>query len=389
MIARADALHAIERAFSAHRAVGLAGPRQCGKTTLARIVADQEDQVTFFDLEKAVDRRRLETPEQTLAPLEGLVIIDEIQRQPSLFETLRVLLDRPDQTTRFLLLGSASPGLIKGVSESLAGRVGLVDLGPFQLRETGAETWRCLWHRGGFPRSFLASDDAASFAWRESFIRTFLERDIPQFGITVPAETLRRFWTMIAHYHGQVWNGAEFARSLGSSEPTARRYLDILAGAFMVRVLPPWHENLKKRQLKAPKVYVRDSGLLHSLFELESLEDISGHPKMGASWEGFVIEQLVAATGSRSAYYWATHAGAELDLMLMIRGQRFGFEVKHSDAPEATKSMHTAMQDLGLEHLWVIYPGGETYPLTDRITVLPITAAPTLVGRLQRGEFRS
>jgi predicted AAA+ superfamily ATPase len=382
-------LHAIERAFSAHWAVGLAGPRQCGKTTLARIVADQEDQVTFFDLEKAVDRRRLETPEQTLAPLEGLVIIDEIQRQPSLFETLRVLLDRPDQTTRFLLLGSASPGLIKGVSESLAGRVGLVDLGPFQLRETGAETWRCLWHRGGFPRSFLASDDAASFAWRESFIRTFLERDIPQFGITVPAETLRRFWTMIAHYHGQVWNGAEFARSLGSSEPTARRYLDILAGAFMVRVLPPWHENLKKRQLKAPKVYVRDSGLLHSLFELESLEDISGHPKMGASWEGFVIEQLVAATGSRSAYYWATHAGAELDLMLMIRGQRFGFEVKHSDAPEATKSMHTAMQDLGLEHLWVIYPGGETYPLTDRITVLPITAAPTLVGKLQRGEFRS
>jgi predicted AAA+ superfamily ATPase len=336
-----------------------------------------------------VDRRRLETPEQTLAPLEGLVIIDEIQRQPSLFETLRVLLDRPDQTTRFLLLGSASPGLIKGVSESLAGRVGLVDLGPFQLRETGTETWRCLWHRGGFPRSFLASDDAASFAWRESFIRTFLERDIPQFGITVPAETLRRFWTMIAHYHGQVWNGAEFARSLGSSEPTARRYLDILAGAFMVRVLPPWHENLKKRQLKAPKVYVRDSGLLHSLFELESLEDISGHPKMGASWEGFVIEQLVAATGSRSAYYWATHAGAELDLMLMIRGQRFGFEVKHSDAPEATKSMHTAMQDLGLEHLWVIYPGGETYPLTDRITVLPITAAPTLVGKLQRGEFRS
>jgi predicted AAA+ superfamily ATPase len=321
--------------------------------------------------------------------LEGLVIIDEIQRQPSLFETLRVLLDRPGQATRFLLLGSASPSLIKGVSESLAGRVGLVDLGPFQIQETGAETWRSLWHRGGFPRSFLAPDDTASVVWRESFIRTFLERDIPQFGITVPAETLRRFWTMIAHYHGQVWNGAEFARALGSSEPTARRYLDILAGAFMVRVLPPWHENLKKRQLKAPKVYVRDSGLLHSLFDLESAGDICGHPKVGASWEGFVIEQLVAVTGSLSAYYWATHGGAELDLMLMIQGQRFGFEFKHSDAPEATKSMHTALQDLGLQHLWVIYPGSETYPLSDRITVLPISGVSTLIGKIQSGEFHS
>jgi predicted AAA+ superfamily ATPase len=389
MIARVDAIHAIERAFSAHQAVGLAGPRQCGKTTLARIVAAKENKITFFDLEKAVDRRRLEAPEQALAPLEGLVIIDEIQRQPSLFETLRVLLDRPGQATRFLLLGSASPGLIKGVSESLAGRVGLVDLGPFQIQETGTETWRRLWHRGGFPRSFLAPDEAASVAWRESFIRTFLERDIPQFGITVPAETLRRFWTMIAHYHGQVWNGAEFARALGSSEPTARRYLDILAGAFMVRVLPPWHENLKKRQLKAPKVYVRDSGLLHSLFDLESAGDICGHPKVGASWEGFVIEQLVAVTGSRSAYYWATHGGAELDLMLMIQGQRFGFEFKHSDAPEATKSMHTALQDLGLQHLWVIYPGSETYPLSDRITVLPITGVSTLIEKIQSGEFHS
>ena len=387
MLARPDALKSIRSAFAAHPAVGLAGPRQCGKTTLARTIAAEEKNCTFFDMEKAVDRRRLEAPEQALAPLEGLVIIDEVQRQPSLFETLRVLLDRPDQKTRFLLLGSASPGLIKGVSESLAGRVGLVDLGPFQLNETGADTWRTLWHRGGFPRSFLAPSDEASFAWRESFIRTFLERDIPQFGITVPAETLRRFWTMSAHYHGQVWNGAEFARALGSSEPTARRYLDILSGAFMVRVLPPWHENLKKRQLKAPKLYVRDSGLLHSLFELESADDISGHPKVGASWEGFVIEQLVAATGSRSAYYWATHGGAELDLMLIIRGKRYGFEIKRSDAPEATKSMHTALKDLGLDHLWVVYPGTESYPLADRLTVLPITALPALTIKLQSPAF--
>ena len=385
MLDRPDALNSIHSAFAAHPAVGLAGPRQCGKTTLARLIAEEESVCTFFDLEKAVDRRRLEVPEQALAPLKGLVVIDEIQRQPSLFETLRVLLDRPEQTTRFLFLGSASPSLIKGVSESLAGRVGLVDLGPFQLSETGANSWRHLWHRGGFPRSFLAVSDAASVSWRESFIRTFLERDIPQFGITVPAETLRRFWTMIAHYHGQVWNGAEFARALGSSEPTARRYLDILAGAFMVRALPPWHENLKKRQLKAPKLYVRDSGLLHSLFELESADDLSGHPKVGASWEGFVIEQLISLTRSRSAYYWATHGGAELDLMLIHRGKRFGFEFKHSDAPEATKSMHTALKDLRLDHLWVIYPGKESYPLADRLSVLPITEVPALVSKFQAG----
>jgi len=376
MLDRPDALKSILASFEAHPAVGLAGPRQCGKTTLAHILAASEKSFTFFDMEKAVDRRRLEAPEQTLAPLEGLVIIDEVQRQPSLFETLRVLLDRPNQKARFLLLGSASP--------ALAGRMGLVDLGPFQLRETGAETWRTLWHRGGFPRSFLARSDAASHVWRESFIRTFLERDIPQFGISVPAETLRRFWTMIAHYHGQVWNGAEFARALGSSEPTARRYLDILSGAFMVRLLPPWHENLKKRQLKAPKLYVRDSGLLHSLFDLKSPMEVSGHPKAGASWEGFAIEQLVAATGSRSAYYWATHGGAELDLMLLLRGKRFGFEFKYSDAPQATKSMHTALSDLGLDHLWVVYPGTETYPLSDRLTVLPIASVPALAKDLGR-----
>ncbi len=365
----------------------LAGPRQCGKTTLARVFAEAEGNVTFFDLERAVDRRKLEVPEQTLAPLEGLVVIDEIQRQPALFETLRVLLDRHGSKTRFLLLGSASPDLVKGVSESLAGRVGLVDLGPFDLRETGPESWRDLWFRGGFPRSFLATDEAASANWRESFIRTFLERDIPQLGITIPAESLRRFWIMIAHYHGQVWNGAEFARALGTSEPTARRYLDILAGAFMVRVLPPWHENLKKRQLKSPKIYVRDSGLLHSLLEVETRIQLLGHPKIGASWEGFGIEQLVMSTGSRTACYWGTHAGAELDLMLLHQGKRLGFEFKRSDAPSTSKSMHAALNDLGLDHLWVVYPGSEEFPLAERMSALPITELPEFVKKLSLGAL--
>ena len=385
MLDRSDALKSVHNAFAAHPAVGIVGPRQCGKTTLARVFAESEGNFTFFDLERAVDRRKLEAPEQTLAPLEGLVVIDEIQRQPALFETLRVLLDRSDSKTRFLLLGSASPSLVKGVSESLAGRVGLVDMGPFDLRETGVENWRDLWFRGGFPRSFLAPDDEASANWRESFIRTFLERDIPQLGITIPSESLRRFWIMIAHYHGQVWNGAEFARAMGTSEPTARRYLDILAGAFMVRVLTPWHENLKKRQLKSPKIYVRDSGLLHSLLEVETRIQLLGHPKVGASWEGFAIEQLVMATGSRTACYWGTHAGAELDLMLLHQGKRLGFEFKRSDAPSTSKSMHAALNDLGLDHLWVVYPGSEEFPLAERMSALPITELPDFVRNLNAG----
>jgi predicted AAA+ superfamily ATPase len=242
--------------------------------------------------------------------------------------------------------------------------------------------WRDLWFRGGFPRSFLAADDEASATWRESFIRTFLERDIPQLGITIPSESLRRFWIMIAHYHGQIWNGAEFARAMGTSEPTARRYLDILAGAFMVRVLPPWHENLKKRQLKSPKIYVRDSGLLHSLLEVETRIQLLGHPKVGASWEGFAIEQLVMATGSRTACYWGTHAGAELDLMLLHKGRRLGFEFKRSDAPSTSKSMHSAVNDLGLDHLWVVYPGSEEFPLAEHMSALPITGLSDFVRNL-------
>jgi len=247
-----------------------------------------------------------------------------------------------------------------------------LEIGGFSLAETGAKQWPQLWQRGGFPRSFLAGNDADSFFWRDEFVRSFLERDIPQFGINVPAETLRRFWTMIAHYHGQIWNGAEFARALGTSEPTARRYLDILAGAFMVRVLPPWFENIKKRQLKSPKVYVRDTGLLHSLLGVQDHHALLGHPKLGMSWEGFATEQIVGALRTRDAYFWATQGGAELDLLVMHKGRRLGFEFKHADAPSLTKSMQIALADLSLEHLWVVYPGTDRYALDERVTALPV-----------------
>ena len=369
----------IHEAFSVHPAVALTGPRQCGKTTLARTIAAAEPEgSTFFDLESAVDRRRLQAPEQTLGSLSGLVVIDEIQREPALFETLRVLADRTDNPARFLVLGNASPTLVRGISESLAGRVGLVELAGFDLTEIGPESWRTLWLRGGFPRAWLAPHDRASAVWRRSFVQTFLERDIPQLGITVPAETLRRFWTMLAHYHGQVWNAAEFARALGSSEGTARRYLDILTGAFMVRALPPWFANVRKRQVKSPRIYVRDTGLLHTLLTLETGDELAGHPKVGASFEGFTVEQLAGTFEAGSVYFWATHGGAELDLLVMRGGKRYGFECKLADAPGTTRSMRVALNDLELEHLWVVYPGKQAYPLDDRISVLPVADIPAL-----------
>ena len=380
----------IREAFSVHPAVALTGPRQCGKTTLARaIAADAPEGSAFFDLESAVARRRLEAPEQALAGLSGLVVVDEIQREPALFETLRVLVDRPDNPARFLVLGSASPSLVRGTSESLAGRVGLVDLSGFDLAETETESWRTLWLRGGFPRSFLAPHDRASAVWRQSFVQTFLERDIPQLGITVPAETLRRFWTMLAHYHGQVWNAAEFARALGSNEGTARRYLDILIGAFMVRALPPWFANVRKRQVKSPKIYLRDSGLLHTLLTLETGAEVAGHPKVGASFEGFAVEQLAGAFETGAVYFWATHGGAELDLLITRGGRRYGFECKLADAPGTTRSMRVALDDLELEHLFVVYPGDEAYPLDDRISVVPIESIPALARSLGVGGERS
>ena len=379
IIDRPSARARIHEAFSVHPAVALTGPRQCGKTTLARAIATAASRgSTFFDLESAVDRRRLQAPERALSDLSGLVVIDEIQREPALFETLRVLVDRPGNPARFLVLGSASPELVRGVSESLAGRVGLVDLTGFDLTEIGPESWRTLWLRGSFPRAFLAPNDRASLVWRRNFVQTFLERDIPRLGITIPAETLRRFWTMLAHYHGQVWNAAEFARALGSSEGTARRYLDILTGAFMMRALPPWFANVRKRQVKSPRIYVRDTGLLHTLLTLKTGDDVAGHPKVGASFEGFAVEQLAGTFETGGAYFWATHGGAELDLLVMRGGRRYGFECKLADAPGTTRSMRVALNDLELEHLWVVYPGHEAYPLDDRISVLPVADIPTL-----------
>lgn len=382
MIPRPTVISQIDRMLNIHPIAALLGPRQCGKTTVARMLAQRQPS-TYFDLEDPVDVRRLSAPMTVLQSLSGLVIIDEVQRRPDLFPLLRVLADRPHNPAQFLLLGSASPQLVQGVSESLAGRIGFIDLSGFDLTEVGTSERDRLWLRGGLPRSFLAADDSASMAWRQDFIRTFLERDIPQLGITIPAETLRRFWTMVAHYHGQVWNAAEFARSLGTSELTARRYLDILSGAYMVRVLPPWFENTSKRQVKSPKIYVRDSGILHALLQLTTMADQQSHPKLGASWEGFAVEQIIRLLETRDAYYWATHGGAELDLLVRIGGKHYGFEFKYADAPGATRSMRIAFEDLSLEHLWVVYPGSQDYVLDARISVIPIDSIPRLTTDLR------
>lgn len=382
LIPRPKVLAQIDHALTVQPITALLGPRQCGKTTVARMIG-QRQPATYFDLENPVDVRRLSAPLTVLEALSGLVIIDEVQRQPELFELLRVLVDRPDNASHFLLLGSASPQLIRGVSESLAGRIGFIDLSGFDLTEADTYARDRLWLRGGFPRAFLADDDAASMAWRQDFMRTFLERDIPQLGITIPAETLRRFWTMVAHYHGQLWNAAEFARSLGASEVTARRYLDILAGAYMVRLLPPWFENISKRQVKSPKIYIRDSGILHGLLQLGELSELQSHPKLGASWEGFAVEQVIGLLNTRDAYFWATHGGAEIDLMVRVRGKHYGFEIKYADAPGSTRSMQIALNDLALEHLWVVYPGQHEYVLHDRITALPLQALPGLAASLK------
>ena len=380
MIDRPRHLAAVRQALEDNPVAALLGPRQCGKTTLARTVARQRTS-EYFDMEDPVDLSRLSTPMLTLGDLSGLVVLDEVQRRPELFEVIRVLVDRPECDARFLVLGSASPHLVKAASESLAGRMGFVDLTGFDIEEIGAADFRKLWLRGGFPRSFLARDDGASYRWRNDFIRTFLERDVAQLGITVPSETLRRFWTMVAHYHGQVWNAAEFARSLGSAEATARRYLDILSGAYVVRQLQPWHENLKKRQVKSPKVYIRDSGVLHALLALERADGIFQHPKLGASWEGFAVEQVIACANSRDIYFWATHSGAELDLLVLKNGKRLGFEMKYTDAPRTTKSMRSAIADLKLDALHVVYPGSASYPIDQTISALSIVDVPAALSR--------
>lgn len=377
VIPRKQLLSKIANGFEVFPVVAILGPRQCGKTTLARMFIEGQP-AEMFDLEAPADCARLAAPMTDLARAKGWVVIDEIQRKPELFEILRVLADRPDNPAKFLILGSASPHLVRKTSESLAGRVGFVDMHGLELLETGKASLRQLWNRGGFPKSFLAESQARSVLWRDQFIRTFLERDIPQLGFSMPADALRRFWTLVAHYHGQIWNAASFAQALGTSEGTARRYLDILGGAFMVRSLPPWHENLKKRQVKAPKVYVRDSGLLHHLLSLPDEKALLSHPKLGASWEGFVVEHLIGWYSTRDVFFWRTHAGAELDLLVLQQGARIGFEIKYGDAPRISKSLATALEDLRLDRAYIVYPGETVYSLSEKVRVAPLGEIPRL-----------
>ncbi|MBE7495031.1 MAG: ATP-binding protein [Verrucomicrobiaceae bacterium] len=381
MINRKEAMSRLETALGENPVTALLGPRQCGKTTLARMLADR-DGGHWFDMESTEDRAALSQPELALKKLTGLVVIDEIQRHPELFAALRPLADRRSKPARFLILGSASPDIVKGVSETLAGRVGFVDLTGFHTGEVKTDELDDLWLRGGFPRSFLANGDAASWRWRSDFIRTFLERDLPQLGIRTPAQTLRRFWTMVGHYHGQTWNAAELARALGSSEGTARNYLDILCGTYVVRRLTPWHANLGKRELSAPKVYVRDSGLLHSLLGIQTTKDLHSHPKLGASWEGYALEQVLALCGSADTYYWGTHAGAELDLLLFRGGKAYGVEFKVNDGPKMTKSLHVALTDLKLERAWIVHPGEKRYPVHEQVEALPLKELGILAGQV-------
>ena len=373
MIARRTHLAAVEQLLRRNRVVALLGARQVGKTTLARqVVADWRGTSTAFDLENPGDLARLADPMLALEGLRGLVVLDEVQRRPELFQVLRVLVDRPRQRTRFLVLGSASPELLRQSSETLAGRIAYHILPGFWLAEVGAAALDRLWFRGGFPRSYLAPSIAASTDWRRRFIATFLERDVPQLGIAIPAPTLHRFWTMLAHYHGQIWNASEFGRSFGVADTTVRRYLDALTATFVVRQLPPWFENLGKRQVKAPKVYVADSGLLHALLDVDAPRTLDVHPKVGASWEGFLLETVVQLRQLRpeQCHFWATHGGAELDLLVIDGRRRLGYEFKRTTAPVLTRSMHTALADLALEELTVVHAGRDTFPLAPRVRAM-------------------
>jgi uncharacterized protein len=381
MIERPFYLHKLMTAVRRSPVTALLGPRQCGKTTLARQFAEGQKTI-YFDLESQPDRQRLTNPELVLGGIEGIAILDEIQEMPELFKALRVLVDRSSGKGRFVVLGSASPHIVKRVSETLAGRVEFVELSGFDLQETGSEFGDRLWLRGGFPRAFLNDSDDDSLAWREGFVRTFLERDIPQLGISIPAAAMRRFWTMLAHFHGQTWNASELARSMSLTDKTVRSYLDILTATFMVRQLQPWHENLGKRQVKAPKIYLRDSGLLHTLLNLPDRHSLLGHPRLGASWEGFALEQTLRILRPTEAYFWSTHSGAELDLFFLHRGRRLGIDFKFSEAPRVTKSLHSALEALQLDHLWLVYPGSHDYPVNEHITVYPLKHLDKLPERL-------
>jgi predicted AAA+ superfamily ATPase len=372
VLARPRHLTALRRLLARNPVVALLGARQIGKTTLARQLIAGEPRSTFFDLERAADVARLTDPELSLGPLRGIVVLDEIHRRPDLFPALRVLADRPRSPARFLVLGSAAPELLRQSAESLAGRIAFHELPGLSLDEVGVPARGRLWLRGGFPRAFTARTAAESAAWRRSFVRTFLERDVPQLGIAVPATTLERFWSMLAHYHGQIWNASEFGRSFGVSHHAVGRYLDALDATFMVRVLRPWAENLGKRQVKSPKIYMRDSGLLHTLLDIVDVAHLERHPKVGASWEGFVVEALIQRLGARSdqCYFWATHTGAELDLLVVDGQRRYGFEIKRTVAPTLTPSMRHALADLRLARLDVVHAGAETFPLAGSVRAI-------------------
>jgi uncharacterized protein len=383
MLDRSGHVSQVRRLLTTNRVVALLGARQVGKTTLAHQVAKANAAAThYFDLESSRDLAKLQDPMLALEPLRGLVILDEVQRLAEIFPTLRVLADRT-RGPRFLILGSASPELLRQTSETLAGRIAFHELGGLSLEEVGRRRAADLWLRGGFPRSLLARSLPVSTRWRQDFIATFLERDLPQLGVRVPGATLRRFWSMLAHVHGQTLNWSELGRSMAVSDMTVRHYVDLLASTFMVRVLPPWHENLSKRQVKAPKVYIRDTGILHALLDIDTVQELEGHPKVGASWEGLCVETVVGVLGARTehCYFWGTHSGAELDLLVVKGRRRHGFEIKRTVAPRLTPSMQIAMRDLKLDSLDVIYAGSDSFPLAKGVRAVGL---PQLVDELRR-----
>jgi predicted AAA+ superfamily ATPase len=373
MIARPRLIESVRQALARSRVVAVLGPRQCGKTTLASQLLSP-DSPNYFDLEDPISLARLDEPMTALSGLKDLVVIDEIQRRPGLFPVLRVLADRAALPARFLILGSASPGLLRQSPESLAGRIAYVRMSGFSLEEVGWDAYARHWLRGGFPLSFLAEDDTRSALWRGDFIRTFIERDLGQAGLSAPSTTLLRFWTMIAHYHGQIWNNAEIAGSMGVGSKSVRRYLDTLTDLYMIRQLQPWHANIKKRQVKSPKVYFCDTGLMHYLLGLRTEKELLSHPKCGASWEGYVIEETLKAVEPQEAFFWATHQGAEIDLVLIKAGHMLGVECKRVDAPSLTPSLRIALEDLRLERIAVVYPGVKRYPLAERVEAVPLEA---------------
>ena len=381
---------ALARALGRSRAVVLAGPRQVGKTTLARKWLPT-DSANYFDLETIDGAARLAQPQDTLRALQGLVVIDEVQKAPELFAVLRALIDRSDAPGQYLLLGSASPAWLRQTSESLLGRVEVIEVSGFNLDEVGAGAQGALWLRGGYPRSFLATDEANSFNWRNEAVNRYVEQDLRQLGIDIAPPAMLRFWKMLAHYHGQIWSAAPFAQSMGVSQPTVRKYMDILTYTYMIRQLQPWHQNLGKRQVKAPKIYFRDTGVLHALMGIKTVADLVTHPNSGASWEGFALEQVLRIAKPDEAFFWATHQGAELDLLMFKGQQRIGVEFKRADAPKVTQSMRIAMHDLKLDALYVVYPGMHRYPMGEGVEAVPLWAvlpgpheSPALRGRFAR-----